>query len=375
MSTPPWLRPGLRCIWHADDGEEHVASVCSISKKSVTLQLGTGDGTDLVVVPRYQLLNYVKPLANKSSANTKIGLHNYAEGISASSTVFDVAAVVRDGHAELLYPGCVVSVLTEPPLPEGFMQIKEFRVNKETKEREAFGRWLYTTYEALKGLPGRPSSSSSDSPILFLSDEEATISLDSIQEVVSVKTQALYRAGLDDYMVKVLLTLCLTCAIGKLTIDANLQNHWNDTTKIVTPLSVCVAEEMLWHKRMRCVQLATSRACRNVTDKLPCSDPNLLNQHSYQFSLECKEYMHHVYGSRGARLSPSSVGKELHLCCTYPQLLAFEEDTLKSATVEWFQETVKRKKEWVPYITLRLSTDQLDDEMYADASLLHLCDN
>ena len=83
--------------------------------------------------------------------------------------------------------------------------------------------------------------------------------------------------------------------------------------------------------------------------------------------MESKEYMHHVYGSRGARLSPNTVGKELHLCCSYPQLLAFEEGTLKGAKVEWFKEVVKRKKDWLPYVTLRVSTDQLADEMCAVA--------
>jgi hypothetical protein len=196
---PRWLQIGCKCLWLANDGEEHIVQVLRLHSSGAILRMEDGSAMS---VPMGSVEEDLKPLVNMNSTCCTLGLHNYVDVASTTYNGDRSAVIVRDGQLCVVLAGDVVSVKTDGQLVEAFMQVKYLSANKTSGETTVTGRWLYTAYEALKDLHGRPSSSGGGT-VLLLSDDEGTIPLQSINERVTAKSPALARDGLDDYVVKV----------------------------------------------------------------------------------------------------------------------------------------------------------------------------
>jgi hypothetical protein len=203
MRPPVWLSIGAQALWSADDGDEHIVTVTRITETKVHLRLEDGQSLNL---PLRGITGHLEPVVNKSPGYHSSNLYSYIdvqtlrEGISG-----DVAVLHRDGQLQIILAGAVVAVDVsshENVDQEAFFQIKNFESVRKTSEVLAHGRWLYTLFEALVGLQGRPSSSAG-STTLLLSDHTSIIPLESIKQVVTVKSRHLARPGQDDFVCKV----------------------------------------------------------------------------------------------------------------------------------------------------------------------------
>lgn len=320
---PGWVRPvGRKVLWKPVDGGSETVAVNKVVADTVWLTFSDGTVREFMGA---EIEYFLDPLLHRDDSNPfDRGLSQYVPLFAfqhGGSTL--AVAIVRDGRPRLLWRGDVVAVRLQRN-QEGFFQIESF-IRKRGQIAAVHGRWLYTFQELLQSLRETSYKHPDNDPQLLLSSQEADIDIDTINEPVSVKPEYLFRPDMDDYYVK---------------------SHYDAISKVVTPVLVTVADDLLASK-YRC-------------------DMGLANDLHRTSSEAARKRMKMVWASRVARLSESSAGVDIEFDITWPGLLNFEDSLLKKGRLEVF--TVKKNKQQVTeqHLTWRINAEDLIPELGND---------